>query len=157
MSVKDPLVRSKQLTPLSHEHYEGLLFVWRIRQGLKRNASIRTINDFINWFWKNHLQSHFEDEEKNLVPYLPVNDELSKRMMREHEAIRKLLPVNRNLTFADINSFAGLLHDHIRFEERELFPHIEKELSLTQLNDIFDKIDHESSCSTEWKDEFWKG
>jgi len=156
MTDKQPLTRSPQLTPLSHQHYDGLLFVWRIRQGLKRGASPQTLNEFIKWFWDNHLRSHFENEEKVLVSYLPGDDELVKRMMQEHEAIRELIPENKNLPLAQISLLAKQLHDHIRYEERDLFPYIENKLSTAALDEISVKLDHERSCSSEWKNEFWK-
>ena len=156
MTDKQPLARSPQLTPLSHEHYDGLLFVWRIRQGLKKEASLQIMNDFIRWFWDNHLRSHFENEEKVLVSYLPGDDELVKRMMLEHGAVRELIPENKTLVLSQISLLAKLLHDHIRYEERDLFPYIEKKLSTAQLDEISAKLDHERSCSSEWKNEFWK-
>lgn len=156
MTDKQPLTRSPQLTPLSHEHYDGLLFVWRIRQGVKRGASTQIMNEFIKWFWDNHLRSHFENEEKVLVSYLPGDDELVKRMIQEHAAIRELIPENKNLALAQISLLARQLHDHIRYEERDLFPYIENKLSIAQLDEISAKLDHERSCASEWKNEFWK-
>jgi len=155
MPDKNPLVRSQQLAPLSREHHEGLLFAWRIREGLKKDTSLQTINDFITWFWKNHLESHFEDEEKTLALYLPPNDELIKRMMQEHEAIRWLLPDGKLRSALELKLLSQHIHDHIRFEERELFPYIEKKLTTDQLNEIFLKIDHPPHCLTDWKIEFW--
>ena len=36
-----PLKRSKELAPLSREHHDGLLFAWKIKQGLANgNASL---------------------------------------------------------------------------------------------------------------------
>ena len=156
MSVNKPVARSQQLIPLSHEHHEGLLFAWRVRQGLQKNVPLKTICEFINWFWKDHLEHHFQDEEKNLVPYLPVDDELINKMIVEHEVIRKLLPGMSVRTQSEIALFAQLLHDHIRFEERELFPHLEKNLTQSELNEIASKLDHAAACSSKWNNEFWK-
>ena len=156
MTDKTPLTRSPQLTPLSHEHYDGLLFVWRIRQGVRREAPIPTLNEYTRWFWHNHLQSHFENEEKLLVPHLPADDELVQRMLQEHKAIRDLVPAEKDQPLAKITLLVNLLHDHIRFEERDLFPHIESKVSPAELDDISRSLDHERSCSSEWKIEFWK-
>jgi hemerythrin-like domain-containing protein len=156
MSDKTPLVRSEQLAPLSRDHYEGLSFVWKIRQGLKKNVSLQTVNDFIRWFWQTHLQSHFEDEEKILLPHLPVNDQNGRKMQLEHDDMRHLIEASKIMTASEINFFADLLYNHIRFEERELFPYIEKKLSQTELNEILKGLGHEHTCSTEWKNEFWK-
>jgi len=156
MTDKTPLTRSPQLTTLSHEHYDGLLFVWRIRQGLKREAPTPTFAEYIKWFWENHLQAHFENEEKVLVPFLPAGDELVQRMLQEHKAIREVIPTGSDMPLSKIGLLARLLHDHIRFEERDLFPHIESKLSQTELDDIAGKLNQEKSCSSDWKNEFWK-
>jgi hemerythrin-like domain-containing protein len=155
MTDKTPLTRSPQLTPLSHEHYDGLLFVWRIRQGIRREASIPTMNEYIRWFWQNHLQSHFENEEKILVPHLPAGDTLIQRMLQEHQAIRQLIPGDIDLPLVKVSLLARLLHDHIRYEERDLFPHIENKVAPAELEDIARNLP-ERSCSSEWKIEFWK-
>jgi len=156
MPVNKPVTRSQQLIPLSHDHHEGLLFAWRIRQGLQRNVSLKTICEFINWFWKDRLQQHFHDEEISFVPYLPRNDELMTKMIAEHEAIQKLLPGTSLRTQSEIALFAQLLHDHIRFEERELFPYIENKLTQSELNELASNLNHASRCSVKWENEFWK-
>ena len=51
--------------------------------------------------------------------------------------------------------FINRLEKHIRFEERELFPHIEEQLSVEQLNSVLAQLDHDHACSAEWKEEFW--
>jgi hemerythrin-like domain-containing protein len=77
-------------------------------------------------------------------------------MMREHDTMRHLLPGNTIRTDSEIDLFARLLHDHIRFEERELFPHIEKKLTQSELNEIASKLNHTSACPAKWNNEFWK-
>ena len=36
-----PLKRSKELAPLSREHHDGLLFAWKIKQGLANGTPIK--------------------------------------------------------------------------------------------------------------------
>ena len=38
--------RSKELAPLSPDHHEGLLFVWKIKQGLANKASFETLRNY---------------------------------------------------------------------------------------------------------------
>ena len=156
MATGKPLVRSIQLTPLSHDHYEGLLFVWRIRQGITKNISLKIISAFINWFWEKHLATHFNEEERYLAPHLPADDILIKKMITDHETIRELIRRIDGNSLNDITTFATLLNDHIRFEERELFPYIERKLTQSELNEIRAHLDHTPSCSDKWPDEFWK-
>lgn len=157
MAERKPQSRSEQLAPLSREHYEGLLFAWRIREGLKKNVSLLVIKEFMSWFWSNHLQEHFDSEEKFLLIQLPSNDILGLRMQQEHNAMREYIFKIESLALSEINAFVVLLHDHIRFEERELFPHIERIIPKEGLDDIFRQIDKNAHPPSEWKDQFWKG
>jgi len=47
------------------------------------------------------------------------------------------------------------LNDHIRFEERILFPQIENTLSKDLLDKIFDPLDSDVQCNVKWQHEFW--
>lgn len=152
-----PIKRSEQLAPLSREHHEGLLFAWRIKQGLKKEIEPRTVSEYVNWIWNNHLMQHFRKEEEVLVPLMPEKDELMKRMLEEHEEIEAMILINQNIADpSNLIMFSDKLNDHIRFEERILFPHCENILSEYQLDFILKKIDVEAPLCGEWKNEFWK-
>jgi hemerythrin-like domain-containing protein len=153
MSVHKPIKRSEQLAPLSRDHHDGLLFVWKLRRGLNNGTPVETIREYIGWFWENHLATHFKNEEEILLPYLP-NDELAKRMNDEHKGIKQLISFQTK-DKESINQLSDLLEKHIRFEERELFPHAEKKLTTEQLNLVAAQLDHNAACQTEWKEEFW--
>ncbi len=71
------------------------------------------------------LEPHFQDEERGLLTELAAigQDELVRRTLDEHAQMREQ---NRRLGIdpedaATLSAFATLLHDHVRFEERELF------------------------------------
>src|SRR5574338_83741 len=135
--IRKPVRRSPQLAPLSREHHEGLLLVWKIYQGLKNNIDPGRIQKYILWYWQNHIKPHFYQEEKIILPYLPPNHELARRLHKEHEQIREMI-LNLDQK-ADKTLFALLakfLDDHIRFEERELFGYLEQILSKDQLDVI---------------------
>ncbi|HVT85224.1 MAG TPA: hemerythrin domain-containing protein [Chitinophagaceae bacterium] len=154
--AKMPVNRSPQLAPLSREHHEGLLLVWKIFQGLKNNVDIDRIRKYVLWYWQSHIRPHFYQEEKILLPYLPPNHELARRLQREHEQIREMI-LNLDQE-ADKNLFTALakfLDDHIRFEERDLFGYLEQVLSKDQLDVISIKLKEHPLPDSEWKDEFW--
>jgi hemerythrin-like domain-containing protein len=152
-----PIKRSPQLTPLSHDHHDGLLFAWKIKQGLKKGTDLNAIADYVNWFWENHLVEHFRKEDKVIAPLMPAEDVLIKRMSDEHEEIEALVQINKNIPdAANLEVISEKVNDHIRFEERILFPHIEKTLSEYQLDYILKKLSVEAPTCGEWKDEFWK-
>lgn len=151
-----PIKRSDQLAPLSREHHDGLLFAWKIRQGLKNETDIKIISRFVKWFWENELQEHFKKEEQILAKHLPADDALIHRMTDEHQNIEALVHINENIADGTLLvQIADAVNDHIRFEERELFPHAEKELTSGQLDIIYTELSQERPFSSKWEDEFW--
>ena len=151
-----PLKRSKELAPLSREHHDGLLFAWKIKQGLANRTPIETLCNYTRWFWLNHIKPHFKDEEKVLVKFLPEDNVLVQQMFREHAQIRDLLlSLDKEPDPGSFQELARLINDHIRFEERQLFAYAEENLSPEQLVEIYKDLPHDSHCETEWKDEFW--
>ena len=151
-----PIRRSKELAPLSREHHDGLLFVWKIRQGLSNGTSLATLCSYTRWFWSNHMKPHFKDEEKVLVKYLPADNPLVSQMFNEHAHIRdSIISIDKNPDPGSLQLLADYINNHIRFEERELFAYAEQTLTPQQLKEIYNELPNDSHCETEWKDEFW--
>jgi hemerythrin-like domain-containing protein len=151
-----PIKRMKELVPLSKEHHEGLLFAWKINQGLRNGTDHGVIADFIQWFWKADLQEHFRKEEQVLVVHLPKDDALVLRMMEEHEQLEALVRICEMVLDEDIIlQLADGLTSHIRFEERVLFPHAEKLLSPAALETISRELHQEKPVCKRWENEFW--
>jgi len=151
-----PIKRSKELAPLSREHHDGLMYVWKIREGIKNGASVDKLSNYTKWFWLQHIKPHFYQEEKILLPYIPSDHEFAIRLQREHENIREFI-LNLD-TEADTTTFlqlCDLLNDHIRFEERQLFPYLEQTVSTEDLKKIFELLEEHPVCATGWDDEFW--
>ena|SRR5215471_18795397 len=147
-----PIKRSKQLAPFSREHHDALVFLLRIKQGLKNGTGTTVISEYVKWFWDNNLKKHFDEEEALLLPHLDTADKLATQLKNEHRAIRKL--VAKELAVSEIALFSELLNAHIRFEERTFFPYVEKVISIDHLNDIFSKLDRPVECQP-WKHAFW--
>ena len=136
-----PIKRSKQLTPLSKDHHDGLLFAWKIKQGLKNGTDIRLIAEYVQWFWKNHLEEHFREEEQILAPHLPAENDLLMQMLEEHQEIEAMVHINENIPDETLlEGLARAIDDHIRFEERQLFPYVEKVVSEEELNVIYEQL-----------------
>lgn len=152
---RKPIKRSKELAPLSKEHHEGLLFGWKIKQGLKNGADLALVARYIQWFWDNDLQVHFRKEEDVLAPHLSGENEWVQQMFAEHAAIKELVERCANTT--DENNFiklADAVHDHIRFEERVLFPYAEKMIPTTTLTMVFEEL-NKANTKAVWEKEFW--
>jgi len=156
MEETKPIKRSKELAPLSREHHDGLLYVWKIREGLKKDVSLSKLKEYSVWYWKQHIKPHFFQEEKILLPHMPANHELATRLRKEHENIRELiLNLDQEADKTTFIQLCDLINDHIRFEERQVFPFLEETLPTEELSTIFLELEqHPLSCE-EWKDEFW--
>ena len=151
-----PIKRSPQLTPLSKEHHDSLLFVWKIRQGLKNGTDIKLIAQFVRWFWETHLQEHFTEEEQILAPQLPPDNAMVLQMKEEHQNIEALIHINEGIADeALLAQLANAVNDHIRFEERELFPFAEKAIPADKLNFVFEHLSKEKKQCNSWENEFW--
>jgi len=154
-----PIKRSQSLVKLSREHHFSLLFGWKIRQGIKNNTVLSRMVPYAEYFWKHHLLPHFREEEEIL--FVPASDPLVLRAKEEHVQIRQLIeslldPQDVTLK-AQLLLLADQLDKHIRFEERELFPHLEKILLPDQLERIGRQLQEAAGPEEEdrYEDAFW--
>ena len=154
-----PIKRSKELAPLSREHHDGLLCIWKIRQGLKNNTPLETLRRFTLFYWHHHIKPHFSQEEKILAPKMPEGHPLTDRLKGEHAHIRELiLQIDKETERQTFAIFCDLIDKHIRFEEREFFVFLESHLNKEQLAEIYEQlVKNPLSCEPEpaWNDEFW--
>ena len=150
---RKPVKRSEQLTPLSREHHDALLFVWKLNEGLKKNIEVDRIRNYVSWFWENHLKHHFREEERLLLPKFPKQDPLAEQLFTDHENIRRLL--SGEIDHQAIAELAKDLNDHVRFEERIFFPHAEERLTTAELDEIFTELEKSPHCTDGWNDQFW--
>lgn len=147
--------RNENIVLLSRDHHFGLLCSWKIRQGLKKEIAARRIGRYVRYFWTSHLEEHFREEEEILFP--DADDEFAERIRQEHQQIRSLtaaieIAVDPELLL----SFANALEQHIRFEERTWFPHLEELLDNQTLEEIGKALDVVHAAETdEYEDEFW--
>ena len=148
--------RNENIIPLSHDHHFGLLCCWKIRQGLKKEVELSRIQKYVDYFWNQHLNEHFKEEEEILFPYL--KDEFSTRGVKEHQDLEVLFnEISENLSIQNFEAFANLLDDHIRYEERQWFPHLEQNLNKNQLLEIGKALaEIHSDEKDNFNDEFWK-
>lgn len=110
---------------------------------------------FFNFFWNNHLKRHFAEEEELL--FLKVADSMCIKVLNRHEEIRSLL---KDLTGSSrkLTEITKCIETHIRFEESELFPHLEEILTDEELMIIGSALEesHITPFNDNYPDEFWK-
>jgi hemerythrin-like domain-containing protein len=144
--------RHKSLFPLSHEHQHGLALALKLKYPKRQlsssnEAEISELKSELADKYENILRKHFRKEERYLVPGFEDNN-LMKQMLGEHIKLEGLY--NKIVSNSEgwkleqqrdkLNLFGELLDLHIRFEERELFPMIEKSLSEEQLEELGKKL-----------------
>ena len=86
------------------------------------------------------------------------DDELTQRALDEHKEIRELLKtLNEVEDFELLTLYADKVTEHIRFEERVLFPHLENILTEEQLAEVGKRLNEiHHHAEDEYHDEFWK-
>ncbi len=149
-----PLKRHKALQPLSREHHHGLLLSWKIRSGFSKNVSVERMKTYADWFFENHLIPHFELEEAEIFSILDSQNELVKKALADHRRLKRLFSEDSSLD-KSLSKIEEELEQHIRFEERILFPEIQKVATEEQLQHIA-KIHQPESFEDNITDEFWK-
>lgn len=145
--------RDENIVTLSRDHHTALLFCWKIRQGIKRKVTTERIHTYVQYFWNNHLEQHFKEEETIL--FAAIQDSLCEQAIAEHKELRKTIAATA--TTDNLNLLADTLDNHIRFEERILFPHLEKILAEETLAAIGKRLQamHETHPKDLYADEFW--
>jgi hypothetical protein len=153
---KKPLKRHESMVPLSQDHHFGLLFCWKLRQGIRKGVSVERIQGYVQYFLTHQLDPHFMEEE-NLL-FRDANDSLCQRAQAEHRLIRTAAEtVIETGTEISITILADALSEHIRFEERILFAHLENKFTPEELAVIGAdlKEQHAGQEKDQYSDEFW--
>lgn len=143
--------RANQLQPLSRQHHLGL--------NLSRHAKESTDEpEEIAKHWHNltsymdDMQYHFQIED-NLIanalePYRAIQPDVAtvlETLDEQHKQLHHLMDTieqsqksaNKDVTVAQVKELGTLLYDHIRFEERELYPTVEKYLTEAELDAVY--------------------
>lgn len=158
MKNPTPIKRHEAIISFSKDHHFGLLLVWKIRQGLKKAIDAERIRSYVLFFFKEDLEKHFTEEEQLLFCELAVDDRLRKVAEADHRAIRQLIGlITESKHNPDLlNQLADLLENHIRFEERELFNHLQQNIKEEDLAQIAKRFSNSSQLIDEqWADVFW--
>lgn len=121
------------MQPLSREHMRGLIQARNLQRAAEMGQAerIRAAEDFVA-VWRAEIREHFDDEERLLLP-LTRSPELHRRLLDEHGELRRLAarcefePCTAASDPAMFRRLGTLLHDHIRWEEREFFEAVQRD------------------------------
>ncbi len=157
--TKTPIKRHPSLIDLSKDHHFGLLLSWKIRKGKELNVATERVAAYVLHFFENDLEFHFKEEEELLFEKMHSDDPQRIRAEEEHKKMRQLiLQIRQEADEKLIDEFSGLLEKHIRFEERELFNHIQETFSNDELDKIKTQLENRERPKTSmYKDAFWLG
>ena len=124
--------RHPSLQPLSRDHHEALLQVQALRLAAEGGPDERRVaRAQFRDLWDGWFRDHLGLEERWLPSLIPEAGDVD-RLRQEHDEIRSLAAASvRGAAEAQparalMLRLAERLHDHIRWEERHLFPAIER-------------------------------
>lgn len=144
--------RATQLQPLSRQHHLGLNLSRHAKECPDEPNAIAkhwlNITSYID-----EMKQHFQIED-NLIAHVLQPHSSSKpevasvlnTLDAQHKSLHALMAEAQDLpqsqsdqvTVGQVKKLAALLYDHIRFEERELFPIVERYLTTEELEAIYD-------------------
>ncbi len=149
-----PIKRHHSLQPLSRDHHDALLLVWKIRKGISLNVDASRIQKYVDRFITEHLIPHFKIEEEHLFVLAEKDSAAVKQALAEHADL--ILLFNSEIKNYDLlNKIADLLEAHIRFEERVLFNEIQSVAGDAELKALEALHASHPFCDTE-EEVFWK-
>lgn len=138
--------RHDALIPLSHDHHHALRNARALRLAADGDTEkrIAAARDFIEFF-KGDSVRHFREEEEEVFPVVALRPDAPMegivRILTEHVQIHaRVQAIEHQIEDGDVDpdamrELARVLRAHVRFEEDELFPAIER-IAGTELTDL---------------------
>ena len=144
--------RTQELRTLSEDHHHGLVQARRLRRAADEAISTEPVAEEFLDFWQKETTIHFRKEEEVLLPVMARHGgELSREpiveMLQGHAQIRALVmrlsdeTMGGNVRPETLHEIGEQLEAHIRLEEREVFPLIEKSLSEAALTELAARLE----------------
>jgi hypothetical protein len=139
--------RDPALVSLSHDHHQALFAAQTLRRAVDETAADARAA-FLD-YWERHGRNHFRLEEEILLPAFARHgdayDPLVARVLCDHVAIRAradALARDQHLGASELHELGASLADHVRLEERQLFPLIERAVPAARLAAVAAALEH---------------
>jgi len=133
--------RSTALTSLSRDHHQALVVAQRLRRAT--DATAANARAAFLAYWTEHGRLHFRLEEEVLFPayagHGDPHDPVVLRALGDHAMIRHRADAVAAAASSDPSALALLgaeLAAHVRLEEREVFPLIERVMPERELEAV---------------------
>jgi hypothetical protein len=126
--------RHPALVPLSRDHHVALTVALRLRQSDVATAD-EARRALLALWREGGGAAHFEAEEAILLPAIEGHP-LQRKVIAQHDEIRELVAAIETSVRAEpaiLRDLGTRLAEHVRLEERELFPLLERTLDEASL------------------------
>jgi hypothetical protein len=123
--------RHRALIPLSHDHHQALVAARRLRRAADAEEDpADAVAAFVRFFRTSSVP-HFREEEETIFPLVIDNHEarpLVVQALLDHQQLHALTAMLETAddVGATMHELGQLLEAHVRFEERTLFPLVER-------------------------------
>lgn len=124
--------RDAALIPLARDHHEALVLA---RRASKAGAEADALREEVLECWRARIVPHFEIEERVLFPALAAAGERAvvDKALEQHARLRAAFDALEAGAEAALAAWGDAMNEHVRFEDRELFPLAERVLDLGAL------------------------
>lgn len=132
------MIRHPALHPLSRDHHQALAIALKL---VRSNADTAAdVQDGFLRYWLSHGREHLRAEEETLLPtfaeHADPSHPLIARVLLDHLLIRRYaarIERKPEEPIWALRELGALLSDHVRLEERELFPLVEDRVPPSEL------------------------
>ncbi len=154
MAIKN----NSYIARLSQDHHLESRFCSRIEKGVELDISLDRIGSYVSFFWEQHLEKHFMEEEGLL--FKNIDDVFCTKGKQDHISIISEIDNIVSGEYVGKHDYLHLvlsINQHIKFEERVLFPHLELLLPEEELQHIQKCLSqsHVASFEDDFSDQFW--
>ena len=134
----EPIGRHEAFVPFSRDHYTGLVQAQHLIKASQTDevARRKAVAEFVDAYDR-EIAEHFDDEERLLLDSMTEED--ARTLLAQHHQLRRdaerIRAMRRSIDPSpDLLVEVGTrLNDHIRWEERELFNRMQKQLDKQQI------------------------
>jgi hemerythrin-like domain-containing protein len=136
--------RDPALTDLSRDHHQALFRAMRMKRATEDDVD--DVRDDVLAFWSDHGAQHFRIEEEILLPAFATRSDPGSEavvtVLVDHVWIRERMDrlAQDELDLAAVRELGARLEQHVRHEERVLFPLIEEALERDALATLAQRI-----------------
>jgi hypothetical protein len=129
--------RQPALLALSREHHEALVLARRACEPQRPGAQPAALRLHLLQRWSEQFEPHFAAEEEVLLPALAAAGAVDEAdaARSQHAQLRALVAQVRQDVPGALPRWGEAMREHVRWEERWLFPRAEALLDLAALGD----------------------